>query len=101
MKKLSALEKEKFKKEQAEARGKKKGNNIKTFLKNLDIIKGVINEQQTKKKTVCPKCKSEWEEYPCEQSVAIEKRGKCIKCLIKDKEEIQTKPYEFQLEEEK
>lgn len=86
MKKLSASEKERFKKQHAEAIGKRRGNNIKTY---LEVLKNI--------KTKCPKCRREWDEFPCEQSIAIEKRGKCIQCIIDDKEPINIKPYEFQI----
>ena len=43
----------------------------------------------------CPKCGKEWPD-DCEQAVAIEKRGKCIGCIIKDGETFEIDPYEFE-----
>ena len=42
----------------------------------------------------CPKCNKDWLDNS-EQSIAIQKRGKCIACIIKDKEKIEMNPYEF------
>ena len=47
----------------------------------------------------CPVCKRKWP-TGCEQAIAVEKRGKCIVCLIANDEHIEMNPYEFQTEKE-
>jgi len=42
----------------------------------------------------CPKCDRKWE-TPSEQQVAITKRGKCMACIVQDKETFDMNPYEF------
>jgi len=48
----------------------------------------------------CPKCKKVWPAIS-EQSVAIDKKGKCIGCMIRDGDKIQMDPYEFGVKKEK
>ena len=46
----------------------------------------------------CPKCHLNWVKG-CEQAIAIRKRGKCIACLVSDREEFCMDPYEFARED--
>lgn len=43
----------------------------------------------------CPVCKCSWYNSPCEQEIAILKRGKCISCLVEAGETYCMDPYEF------
>ncbi len=45
---------------------------------------------------ICPVCERVWPEG-CEQAIAVEKRGKCICCIAKAGERIETDPYEFSM----
>ena len=43
----------------------------------------------------CPVCKRRDYPEPCEQTIAIKKRGMCIACLVERDESIEIEPYEF------
>lgn len=43
----------------------------------------------------CPECERRWP-LICEQSIAIDKRGKCIPCIIDDTDEPEIEENEFE-----
>jgi len=43
----------------------------------------------------CPVCAREWPDDISEQAIAVEKRGKCIVCIVEAEEHIEMNPYEF------
>ena len=53
-----------------------------------------LNKSNVEGLVSCPVCKREWPE-DCEQSRAVNMRGKCIVCIADAGERIEMNPYEF------
>jgi len=69
-------------------------NRLGKFAEESAIDKQTV-EAGAAEEVKCPKCLRTWDKIPCEQSVAIEKRGKCIVCISLSGESICSDPYEF------